>query len=617
MNSWFKPTLLKKFLITFLIVAVIPLLIAGYFTLQRSEEELKSSLNEQYHLLTEQVRRTLDEVYIKNWVVNLTTLSAVLTADNSTQDPQTLLNTYLQQTNPLLVLTLRSAHTGKPLQLFKPEQIAKLYPQDPEQVKHFFDFFSQVGSGGNEPRVGEPIRLSGSNQIFLPVEIPFRSSDGTPATLRGVFQMTGVIDAINRDLSVGNREVYIVDHAGQVIFASENAGFAAGDSLKYPIMKNVRVGLQSTVRAFQVETFFYQGKTYLGNFSITQYTDWAIVLVDHYQNAYALVNQTKRNIYFWVAVAIILSIAFSIFFARSFSRSIGYLAKKSHQIGEGDFDIEIAVPSRDEIGQLAASLQEMVNHLKESVKVREELVAIQQEVEIASRIQHSILPDGAPEMASLTFEARYLPMAGVAGDFYDFHLLDDHRLGVLIADVSGHGIPAALISAMAKIAFSLQSATAEDPGEVIRGMNRTLEGKTEDQFLTACYVLIDLQKKELITADAGHPPLLIWRRETQEIVELKPKGGMLMAWMPEIKGPSERFDLISGDRIIFYTDGIPEAADPSGELFGEKRFNEFIGKHQDTPPRQFIDATIEHLKNWHQNDAGFDDDITMIVLDIE
>ena len=134
----------------------------------------------------------------------------------------------------------------------------------------------------------------------------------------------------------------------------------------------------------------------------------------------------------------------------------------------------------------------------------ERLLAINKELEIARRIQFSILPQSVPALTGLDIAARYLPMSAVAGDFYDFLFIDEKRIGILIADVTGHGIPAALIASMLKVAFATQAHHANDPACVLTGLNRALCGKFEEHFVTAAYLFIDLENYLLRYSAAGH-----------------------------------------------------------------------------------------------------------------
>ena len=184
-----------------------------------------------------------------------------------------------------------------------------------------------------------------------------------------------------------------------------------------------------------------------------------------------------------------------------------------------------------------------------------------------------------------------------------------------MADVSGHGVPAALIAAMAKIAFSVQKPIARSASMVLTSMNHTLVDKIGKQLLTVSYVYINLETKKLLHANAGHWPLLIWRKRTQTLHDLKPDG-IIMGWLSEIDYASAEIELEPGDRILLYTDAIIETRNRTDELFGEERFHRLIEEKQDLSAADFSDFLLSHLTAWSQQDNGFEDDLTLIVIDI-
>jgi phosphoserine phosphatase RsbU/P len=157
-----------------------------------------------------------------------------------------------------------------------------------------------------------------------------------------------------------------------------------------------------------------------------------------------------------------------------------------------------------------------------------QLSEIQKELEVARRMQLSILPAAFPNSASFRVSARYVPMTSVAGDFYDFIVADDKHAGLLIADVSGHGVPAALIASMVKLAATSQRANAADPARLLAGMNAALCGNTQEQFVTAAYVHLDSISGTLRYSAAGHPPMLLLRRG--EVLGISENGLMLAAF---------------------------------------------------------------------------------------
>src|SRR6202042_3602649 len=163
---------------------------------------------------------------------------------------------------------------------------------------------------------------------------------------------------------------------------------------------------------------------------------------------------------------------------------------------------------------------------RQTLERDQQLSEIQKDLEVAKRIQLSILPARFPHSANFRVAARYVPMTSVAGDFYDFIVADDRQAGLLIADVSGHGVPAALIASMVKVAATAQRANAADPAGLLAGMNAVLCGNTQNQFVTAAYVYLDAASKSFRYSAAGHPPMLLLRNgEVMEIVE----NGLILA----------------------------------------------------------------------------------------
>jgi sigma-B regulation protein RsbU (phosphoserine phosphatase) len=249
----------------------------------------------------------------------------------------------------------------------------------------------------------------------------------------------------------------------------------------------------------------------------------------------------------------------------------------------------------------------------------EHLLAINKELQIANQIQSSILPHEVPRLAGLEIVARYVPMSAVAGDFYDFLVVDDRRVGILVADVTGHGVPAALIASMLKVAFAGQSAHADDPAHVLTGLNRALCGKFEEHFVTAAYVFVDLEKSLLRYAGAGHPPLLHASRRNPHARNSSREveaNGLMLGLFPEAIYSSLEIPLDPGDRVVLYTDGILESMNTAREEFGKSRLKKFLDASASSASH-LADALLLELRRWSATDLGRaqDDDITLLVLD--
>ena len=247
-----------------------------------------------------------------------------------------------------------------------------------------------------------------------------------------------------------------------------------------------------------------------------------------------------------------------------------------------------------------------------------ELANIARELETARQIQSFILPPKTVDVKGIHLAAHYVPMASVAGDFYDFATVDEKRLGILVADVSGHGVPASLISSMVKIAFASQLPHADDPARVLAGINQVLCGKLESDFVTAGYLFMDTERQSATYAGAGHPPLFLWRGSEQKVYEYRQKG-VILGQFEDARYQSIDLELKSGDRFLLYTDGIIEATNASGEIFGWDHFKKFIISHAGMPVGQFADDLIQEVTGWSriESQETLDDDLTLVIVDFE
>jgi sigma-B regulation protein RsbU (phosphoserine phosphatase) len=241
------------------------------------------------------------------------------------------------------------------------------------------------------------------------------------------------------------------------------------------------------------------------------------------------------------------------------------------------------------------------------------LQAIENELSIAREIQASILPADNPQILNLVVAAAYRPMTAVAGDFYDFIFVDPCRTGILLADVTGHGVPAALIAAMIKVALQSVQHCACEPAELLRNLNRILSPQLHAQLVSAAYLFLDTEKQLARYAAAGHPPLLHCR---DGILQRLDNNGMLLGVFPDVDYPVRDLPIESGDRFVLYTDGVIEPENAQGHSFGDSRLDQVVHANRVRPPVELVSQLLTELRQWQPRAAHQHDDITLIVIDV-
>ena len=254
--------------------------------------------------------------------------------------------------------------------------------------------------------------------------------------------------------------------------------------------------------------------------------------------------------------------------------------------------------------------------VRRMLRKERKLLDVEQEMAAARQIQASILPSEVPRVGALNVAVRYSPMTSVARDFYDFAELGPNATGILVADVAGHGVPAALIASMVKVAFTAQQAHAWEPGRVLSGLNRVFCGQLLGHYVTAGYLVINREKGVASYSGAGHPPLMVWRATTGQVEKIENNGLFLGFRMSEVY-PELQIHLSAGDRVLLYTDGLLEASNAAGESFSDA-LDGRVARYRELSANAFADALMSDLKGWTQGSGvhAQEDDLTLVVVDV-
>jgi len=313
---------------------------------------------------------------------------------------------------------------------------------------------------------------------------------------------------------------------------------------------------------------------------------------------------------------------------REMSRVTGEIAGgaasefRLHSLDKESAEIEYAVlkmiqeieENRKNLEHKVEQRTEELQNVLSDLKVKDDL--IQKQLDMASVIQRSILPGHIDDWNELKFSVRYIAMEKIGGDFYDVYQLRDDKLGILVADVSGHGIPAALVTTMAKISFTNACMSFESPRRIFQEVNQNIldHVKTQD-YLTGFFVAVD-DEYHVTFANASHQKAILLRTEEGR-VELLDTNGLFIGAIEDARETYEEktVQLSYGDRIILYTDGIPEAVNAERQEYSNDRFEEIILKNRHLPLEDFTAYIIEDVQRFIGN-APVEDDITLLVVEL-
>ena len=237
---------------------------------------------------------------------------------------------------------------------------------------------------------------------------------------------------------------------------------------------------------------------------------------------------------------------------------------------------------------------------------------VEQELRVARSIQHASLPKEVPELEGWQISPLYRPAREVGGDFYDFHFLSQGRLGVVVGDATGKGMPAALVmsTTCGMLQLAAQALGSFSPGEVLSRVNETLLARVpSNTFVTCFYAILDAKSGQLVYANAGHDPPYL--RRGGEAAELRARG-LPLGLMPGMDYEERETVLEAGESALFYSDGLVEAHDPQGEMFGFPRLRALVADH--AGKRSLGDFLLGELYSFVGQGWEQEDDITLLTL---
>jgi sigma-B regulation protein RsbU (phosphoserine phosphatase) len=272
-----------------------------------------------------------------------------------------------------------------------------------------------------------------------------------------------------------------------------------------------------------------------------------------------------------------------------------------------------------DFADLELTLQKTMQQLeliRNALKARDELMAVQRDLNTATRIQQSLLPKTFPPFPhrpEVDVYAEMLTAKEVGGDFYDFYFIDEDRLAFAVGDVSGKGIPAAIYMAVSRTLLKAIAHQVVNPGEVLRKLNMLLIPESDaSTFVTVFFGVLNIRTGEVQFSNGGHNlPYLL--RSTGEVEQLPMTDGMLLGKIPHLDFETKRIQLSKGDRMFVYTDGVSEAMDPEMNQYREERLESYLKTTAGNTIQDLVKGSIADIKK-HTREAPQSDDITVLTL---
>lgn len=335
------------------------------------------------------------------------------------------------------------------------------------------------------------------------------------------------------------------------------------------------------------------------------------------EDVYNLKKEIRVRVGILLALGIVIAILVGISISGSVAKPIRSLLSATRHVAKGNFDYKVKIKGADEITELANSFNKMssdlnlyMNELKRTTTENERFL---KELEIAKNIQKSFLPESVPILTGVDIAVSATPARAVGGDFYDFIPLNDNRWGIVIADVSGKGVPASLFMALSQTLMRAIAKSGVSALDMIAQTNNLLlEYSRTSMFVTAFYAVLDMNERTIEYISAGHNPGILLKKPSGEMVLLEAQG-MPLGLVPDIEIASRKIDFNKGEAIVLYTDGVTESINSNKEQFGIDRLKDVVIKDRDLASQCIVNDIVRAMDEFTSKEPQFDD-ITIMAI---
>ncbi len=618
-------TLRSKLLILSMILALIPLGIAGKSMIQITRDELKSSANDNLITVASQVSQDIEDFYRYTWLAPLRLIKkAVESEDLGVNEKLSLLTEGMKSVNDLVALQIAVKGVKSPLLVSQDEFSNKLKKGsvDPAQVLKLSSDRIAMLQKGDEIYIGDLTYLIEVDAWLVTVILTLeKRTFGRPSTLSARINLDRLKRRIESHPFKKTGSITLIDPEGRKIFDRDRT-----DLSKNKLVEAAKKILASNARTIGVEPYIRpSGEKMLGAYAFPNILDIGVIVEKNEADAYMAVTEMEWNLTVWIIIGLLIAVVGAILVSVSLTRPLRKLMRAARAISEGNLSIQIETRGqKDEIGELSLTFNKMVEDLRryideltETTKAKERA---ESELELAKKIQQSFLPKKFPELGSIEVWGKCDPAREVGGDYFDFFQIDDDNCGMVIGDVSGKGVPAALFMAVSRTLFRILSSRELSPDLVLTEFNDRLVALDQgaNMFITLFYGVFNNTTGQLLYSSAGHnmPYLKSSKNSGTKFQMLPQMKTMVAGMMDSIPMQLGETKMQKGDVIALYTDGMTEAENDNDEMFGEERLEELLNKYSNLSAPEMCKRLFEDVHAFHAGRPQLDD-MTMFIMKVK
>ncbi len=418
----------------------------------------------------------------------------------------------------------------------------------------------------------------------------------------------GYIAVINND-NTQNKGMLVV-HPTDVSRHIYNAEFPHIMKILDEIDANGRVNGFSGFTNYRQHTIAKgrQDEKKIGYYKYFASWNWVILATGYEKDVFSSRDQLRKTLFQLVLLVIFVGVIIVYLIIRQMFKPVQRLTDIIKEVAKGNWDISIDYQSNDEIGTLAYSFNQMVQSLRENARMWHEF-------NVARDMQAQMLPKIFPEISGIEISAKSIPAKEVGGDFYDFLQLDGGKLGVVVGDVSGHGVSAAMVMTAAMGAVRFAAEEKVQTNQVLNLVNSRLNKDIQNHmFVALFYGIIDPETHKLHYTNAGQTMPYLWRNgKVRFLPQAKKSDRFPLGIVKSSIYEQLTFDLQQGDILIFYTDGIVDAMDGHYESYGFQRLSDSISQNIQLAPGEMVEKLVTEMRDYSDN-SDYNDDVTLVII---